>query len=139
MDGHGRKGGVPKATRAREVNMKVNHVVVNLNSEEPEALIRFYEEVVGMEPRSDIGPGAFAAGGEFALIIEAHANVRGQAKEPARVLLNLMVDDAASEQRRLEAAGVPVVRPLYEEPGVGMFATFSDPDGNLLQLVELRG
>jgi len=118
--------------------VKVNQIVVNINSERPEELVRFYRDVIGMEPRFDIIPGSFAAGGEIALIIESHSDVRGAAKEPARAIVNLVVDDAAEECRRLEQAGVTSVRPLYEEPGAGLFATFADPDGNLVQLVELR-
>ena len=33
--------------------------------------------------------------------------------------------------------GVTFIREPYEEPGVGMFATFTDPDGNYCQLVQL--
>jgi len=118
--------------------MNVNQIIVNINSERPEELIRFYRDIVGLEPRFDAVPGSFAAGGEIALIIESHSEVRGPAREPTRAILNLVVDDASAEYRRLEQAGVRFIRSLYEEPGAGLFATFADPDGNLCQLVELR-
>jgi predicted enzyme related to lactoylglutathione lyase len=52
-------------------------------------------------------------------------------------LLNFVVDDMATEAGRIRAAGVTFAAEPYEESGVGMFATFADPDGNLCQLVQL--
>ena len=103
------------------------------------ALIAFYEHTVGLEPCFDVAPGAFKAGDTMALIIEGHSEVHGASGEAHRVLLNFVVEDATAEQARLEAAGVRFRQQAYEEPGVGMFATFQDPDGNLCQLVEFRG
>ena len=71
------------------------------------------------------------------LIVEGHSEVRGAAKEPQRLLLNFSVDDAVAEAGRLGGQGVTFIREPYEEPGVGMFATFTDPDGNYCQLVQL--
>ena len=117
--------------------MNVQQFVLNVNSEDPDGLVRFYQDIVGLEARSDLSPGALAAGTAI-LIVEGHSDVKGAAKEPQRLLLDFVVDDAIAEQRRLKSAGVRFVRDAYEEPGVGVFATFADPDGNLCQLVELR-
>jgi predicted enzyme related to lactoylglutathione lyase len=68
---------------------------------------------------------------------DRHSDVRGSAKDPHRILLNFSVNDVKAESGRLKTAGVPLVRDAYEEPGVGMFATFVDPDGNYCQLVHL--
>ena len=73
------------------------------------------------------------------LIVEGHSEVRGAATEPYRMMLNFSVDDIAAEADRLRQQGVTYIRDPYEEPGVGMFATFSDPDGNYCQLVQLYG
>lgn len=53
-------------------------------------------------------------------------------------MLNFVVSDAVAEQGRLIGRGVKFTRQAYEEPGVGLFATFRDPDGNLCQLIEFR-
>jgi len=113
--------------------------VVALNSEQPERLRVFYQDVIGLVPKFEFAAGAFATNASAApsLIIEGHSEVRGHAKEPQRMLLNFLVADAAAEEARLEALGVDFVRTAYEEEGVGVFATFSDPDGNYCQLVEL--
>ena len=117
--------------------MNVSQLIVTLNSEQPERLVAFYKDAVGLEPRFDITPGAFAVG-DALLIIEAHSAVTGQVKEPERQFLNFVVADAVAEQDRLAARGVPIVQPAYVEPGIGVFVTFADPDGNYGQLLEFR-
>jgi predicted enzyme related to lactoylglutathione lyase len=118
--------------------VKVEQFVVTLHSEQPESMIAFYEHVVGLTPRNEVTRGAFMAGSsEFvALIIEGHSEVKGPATEPQRVLLNFVVDDLAREETRLKAHGVEFLRSATNEPGVGIFATFVDPDGNYCQLIE---
>ena len=121
--------------------MKVEQFVVNVNSEEPEKLVEFYRDTVGLTPNEEMGHGAFMAGSSdfIALIIEGHSDVHGATREPSRVLLNFIVSDLASEEARLKAAGVNFVMDATEEPGFGTIATFTDPDGNLCQLMELAG
>jgi len=68
-----------------------------------------------------------------------HSEVKGRAKEPQRLLLNLVVGDVATEEARLRSHGVEFVRDASVEDEVGVFATFVDPDGNYCQLVELYG
>ena len=120
--------------------MDVEQFVVNVNSEQPEVLIAFYRDTVGLTPNAEMGPGAFMAGSSsfIALIIEGHDEVKGPTKEPARVLLNFIVSDLASEEARLKAAGVSFTMDATKEPGFGTVATFTDPDGNLCQLMELE-
>ena len=120
--------------------MDVEQFVVNVNSEQPEVLIAFYRDTVGLTPNAEMGPGAFMAGSSsfIALIIEGHDEVKGATKEPARVLLNFIVSDLASEEARLKAAGVSFTMDATKEPGFGTIATFTDPDGNLCQLMQLE-
>jgi len=119
--------------------MEIQPLFVVLHSEDPDRLIAFYDEVVDLTARFDLVPGAFAvdAAAPIGLIVEGHSEVHGVAAEPQRVMLNFSVGDATSEARRIAAQGVTFVREPYEEPGVGVFATFTDPDGNYCQLVQL--
>jgi predicted enzyme related to lactoylglutathione lyase len=119
--------------------MKVEQFVVNRNSEQPEELIRFYRDIVGLTPADHVAPGAFMVGTAsfIALIIERHDEVSGRTKEPNRVLLNFLVEDVAAEQARLEGLGVAFTRPASHDEGFGTIATFVDPDGNLCQLMHL--
>lgn len=114
--------------------MKINAFNINVNSENPERLIEFYENVVGLQRMAQL-PGAFLAG-TTGFLVDGHSETKGAAKEPQRVLLTFTVDDATVEQQRLEASGVKFVRPATREPWGGLVATFADLDGNYCQLVE---
>jgi len=118
--------------------MEVAQFLTIVHTEQPERLISFYKDVVGLAPNFDVTPGAFMAGSSdfVSLIIEPHSEIAGSAKEPQRILLNFVVEDAVSEQRRLQEHGVRFVRDATDEPGVGLFATFEDPDGNFCQLIQ---
>jgi predicted enzyme related to lactoylglutathione lyase len=118
--------------------MDVKNFNVNVCSEQPERLIRFYADVVGLTNIPQIGPGAFMAGGA-AFLVDGHDGVHGSAREPQRVLLTFSVGDVVAEQARLEAAGVKFVRPATKEPWGGYVATFEDPDGNYCQLSQALG
>ena len=115
--------------------MKVNSFTLNLTSEQPERLVRFYSDVVGLETEPQIGEGAFQVGGGARFIIAGHSETVGPAKEPQRNLINFWVDDVKAERERLEAAGVRFIRKEGTEYWGGVISTFLDPDGNYCQLM----
>jgi predicted enzyme related to lactoylglutathione lyase len=117
--------------------MKVNSLIVNVTSERPAELTAFYRDVVGLAPNPQIGEAAFDAGGT-PFLIDGHSETKGRAKEPQRVLINFFVDDLATEQSRLENAGVKFVRSAGKEEWGGVISTFLDPDGNYCQLIEYK-
>jgi predicted enzyme related to lactoylglutathione lyase len=121
--------------------MKVEQFVVNVNSRQPEPLIAFYRDIVGLSVNAEFGPGAFMAGSStfVAFIIEGHSEIQGVTKEPQRVLLNFFVRDLVSQEARLKERGVKFIMSATKEPGFGTVATFLDPDGNYCQLMELEG
>ena len=104
-------------------------------------MIAFYGDTLGLEVVPELGPGAFLAGSAsfIALIVEQHSAVAGPTKEPGRVILNFIVADANAEAEALRARGVTFVREPSEEPDFGVIATFTDPDGNLCQLMQIYG
>lgn len=118
--------------------MKVNQLIVNVTSDNPARLGAFYRDTVGLPSMPDMGEYAMKAG-ETPFLIDGHSGIHGAAKEPARVLMSLMVDDLKSEQARLEAAGVSFIRTEGKEPWGGVISTFTDPDGNYMQLIEFKG
>jgi predicted enzyme related to lactoylglutathione lyase len=78
--------------------------------------------------------GAFEFG-PVQLFIETHSDVEGNVKEPARVIINLNVDDCSGLASHLKELGTRFVRQVEQEP-FGLIATVADPDGNYLQLIE---
>ena len=114
--------------------MHVNAFNDNVCSQQPEKLIEFYRDVVGLPPLPQVSPGAFRTGGA-AFLVDGHSEVKGKAKEPQRILLSFSVSDVAAEQERLQAQGVEFVRVATKEPWGGLVATFLDLDGNHCQLV----
>ncbi len=117
--------------------MKVNSFLLNVTSEKPDRLKAFYADVVGLERGTDMGDGAFKAGGAV-LAVDGHSDIQGGTKEPQRVLIDFFVDDLKSEQARLEKQGVQFIRKEGQEYWGGMISTFLDPDGNYCQLIEYK-
>ena len=117
--------------------MNVENLIVNVTSEQPDELKRFYRDVVGLPPNPDAGEAAFMAGSAM-FIIDGHSEIHGKTKEPARVLLNFVVDDLAAEQKRLEGQSVKFIRTAGKEEWGGVISTFLDPDGNYCQLLEFH-
>ena len=82
---------------------------------------------------------AFEFGGfrEFRFNLGLHGEVQGMSRDPFRVMANFGVDDINQECRRLRDEGVEFIRPPEQEHWGGWVATFKDPDGNILQLLQL--
>ena len=115
--------------------MNVQNTTLAIHTSNPDRLFAFYRDVVGLPLQEGMGDHALAAGGAT-LFLTDHSEVGGPTKEPARFLLSFFVDDLAAEQARLDAAGVPCTRRHGREYWGGHVSTFTDPDGNLFQLIE---
>ncbi|MCZ2108102.1 MAG: VOC family protein [Dehalococcoidia bacterium] len=116
--------------------METQTLILNVNSENPAALISFYRDVVGLTPEPGVGDGGFKIADTGLLIIDGHDDVKGKTQEAPRYLIDFVVNDIATEQARLEAAGVACHRVMGREPWGGIISTFSDPDGNYFQLIQ---
>lgn len=124
-----------------EVELLPEVGAVLFHSEDPLRLVRFYQEVLGLRP-SFAGPdGAEFRVGAVRIGIWSHDRIRGEARDPDRVIVNFLVPDAAAAHDELSRRGAVFVKPPTEEDWGGQrvaLATFRDPDGNLLQLLEFR-
>jgi predicted enzyme related to lactoylglutathione lyase len=78
--------------------------------------------------------GAFEFG-PVQLFIEEHSDVSGPTKEPARVIINLDVDDCRGIERQLDGMGVTWIRKVEQMP-FGLIGTVADPDGNYVQIIQ---
>jgi predicted enzyme related to lactoylglutathione lyase len=114
-------------------SMDVDFVAINITSGDPESLMSFYRDVVGLAgwPGMEF---ALAAGAAM-LTFDNHSEIQGSAKEPPRWLLNLGITSLAAETERLKAAGVVCIRDQGIEDWGGKISTFVDLDGNYFQLM----
>ena len=115
--------------------MNVTDTFINITSEDAERLVAFYHGTVGLPMRPEMGDHSVQVGCTT-LSFDTHSETRGATKEPSRVIISMLVDDLAAEQSRLEALGVKFSRTAGKEFWGGLISTFSDPDGNILQLVQ---
>jgi catechol 2,3-dioxygenase-like lactoylglutathione lyase family enzyme len=105
------------------------------------AMLEFYRDTLALTPRSlrdDFVSFNWGSTDPDAtrLNIVVHSEVLGRARDPLRFMLNFLVDDIDIAYDQLRALGVRFLRPPTEEHFGGRIATFEDPDGNLLQLLQ---
>ena len=86
--------------------MKVNHLIVNINSEDPQLLIAFYRDVVGLPRHPDVNRESTYMAGSTEIVFDSHSELTAASPQPQRILLNFFVDDVAAEEARIEDAGV---------------------------------
>jgi predicted enzyme related to lactoylglutathione lyase len=102
-----------------------------IGSSQAAALKDWYRQAFGVA-ENDMG--AFDFGG-VALFIEEHSQVSGPTKEPARIIINLNVDDCRSLEAHLKSQNVTWEREVEQMP-FGLIGTVADPDGNLVQVIQ---
>ncbi len=115
----------------------VNGVLVWTEAARFRALRDFYVETLGLAPRADRANHVDFEWGGLRLTVAVHQDVAGAAPDPLRVMINFAVEDIEAEYARLVEAGVAFSRAPGREPWGGLVATFADPDGNTLQLLQL--
>jgi predicted enzyme related to lactoylglutathione lyase len=102
-----------------------------IGSSNVDAMKDWYRRAFGV---SENEMGAFAFGG-VQLFVEAHTEVSGPTKEPARVIINLDVDDCRGIESHLDGMGVTWIRKVEQMP-FGLIGTVADPDGNYIQIIQ---
>jgi len=101
---------------------------------DPGRLRAWYERAFGVAADID----GFIRLGGVGLLVDGRDDVAARSVEPARVIINLHVDDARATARHLDSLGVTwVAKVEYREPAGAWFATAVDPDGNYVQIIEL--
>ena len=74
--------------------------------------------------------------GDIRFNIGLHDRVKGPSQDPFRFMPHLGVQEIHGEYERLKAEGVEFLRPPEQEHWGGWIATFKDPDGNILQMLQ---
>ena len=101
-----------------------------------EAMRDFYRDTLGLPPRTQKPEFINFEWGDVRLTVTTHSDVSGSSRDPLRVLVNLAVDDIGAAHARLVERGIDFIRPPGQEDFGGWIATFADPDGNTLQLLQ---
>src|SRR5215510_8354114 len=100
-------------------------------------MARFYRDTLGLAPRSAKDDFINFDWNGVRLSVGVHDRVGGTSREPLRLMINLTVTDIRAVHDRLVRAGVVFSRAPEREAWGGSVATFADPDGNVLQLMQL--
>lgn len=113
--------------------------MLNLNSimigtMQPKVLAEFYEKVLDKKPDMHEGDWSGWQVGSAFLSIGEHSEVKGKAKEPARIMFVFETKEVKEEFERIKSAGATVIKEPYEMQGAWI-ATLADPDGNYFQLM----
>ena len=118
--------------------MQVHELTIMVGTDQPESLARFYGETLGLERVVKFRDPVFVAAGGFIRILD-HSEISGPTAEPARMQINLFIDDVSAEFQRVVSTdpSVKVHRAPERESWGGEVATLLDPDGNFVQLLEL--
>ncbi len=103
-----------------------------LGSPDPQRLRDWYQAAFGRAPRDD----RFIKYGGAAVLIDGRDDVAPANPEPGRVILNFHVDDARAVAEHLDGMGARWLVPL-EPREDNLFGTLIDPDGNLIQIIQL--
>ena len=115
--------------------MNFNGILIG--SEDPTRLADYYRRLFG-EPGWDGGGYTGWMLGSGGVTVGPHSDVHGPSESPGRIIWNIETEDVRADFERLKAAGATVVQEPYTMDGApddSFIATFSDPDGNLFQLM----
>jgi catechol 2,3-dioxygenase-like lactoylglutathione lyase family enzyme len=101
-----------------------------------ERAVKFYGETLGLEKKYGFPSYAgFECGGvEIGLIPTSEPERK---TSPASPSVQFLVDDVHKFCDRLNHAGVKFIKELHDETWGGRQATFSDPDGNILEVTQI--
>ena len=110
-----------------------------------EKMFRFYNDVLQLPLHSrhpdfiafELGRGGPDGDVAMRFNIGLHDRVSGTSKDTYRFMPHLGVADIHAVAARLSEAGVEFIRQPEQESWGGWVATFRDPDGNTLQLLQL--
>lgn len=112
-----------------------------LVSEQPERLVDFYREVLGLpleeERHGDTALHWACELGDVHFAIHPVADYEGEPTATGAVKLAFMTFDLATLVQWLQACGVPLVYPPADLGTESRITAVRDPDGNLVELTEL--
>ena len=103
------------------------------------SLLPFYRDVLGLPLAVDT-PGFVLLGSNPrgpAVTLGTHSEVKGKNTDPARHMVGFESDDIQADFQRLKSKGVEFIEEPTQFDQVTV-ATFKDPEGNYVQLLQFR-
>lgn len=116
--------------------MELTGVLISTTAERFGAMRSFYVDTLGLAPRSDRPGFVNFDFGHSRLTVALHDQLRGPAADPHRIMVNLRTSDVAAAINRCEPGSV--IRWPEKEKWGGWVGTVADPDGNLVQFLQLE-
>lgn len=109
-------------------------------SENYKSLAEWYIEKLGLKIIEELthpdDTGYGLAVGESYFWIGKHSEIRGKNQDPYRIMINFSVDSVSEVFNTLKDNGVEFIAEPFKAPTFDKyFATFSDLDGNTIQLI----
>jgi len=98
---------------------------------------KFYEETLGLSKKYEYSSyvGFECGGVEVGLIPKLETGQRVSMPSPP---VGFLVDNVERVYNELKQKGVKFIKELHEEPWGGRQATFTDPDGNILEIMQIN-
>jgi catechol 2,3-dioxygenase-like lactoylglutathione lyase family enzyme len=108
---------------------------MTLNVSDLKRAKRFYEEVLGLEKKYEFSSyvGFECGGVEIGLV----PTPEDKEQDNKSFAVELLVDNIQEDYDKLKAKGVKFIKDLHEETWGGKQATFTDPDGNILEITQI--
>lgn len=115
--------------------LNLNSIMVG--SMQPQALSKFYEEVLGKKPDMTEGNWSGWSVESSYFSVGEHSEMIGKTKDAGRIMFNFETSEVEEEFERISKIdGASVVKEPYQMGDEGMWvATFADLDGNYFQLM----
>ncbi len=108
---------------------------ISIGSMNVDKMAAFYNEV--FQKKEDMNEGGWHGWvvGKTFFSVGEHSEMKGETKDPGRVMVNFETKDVKEEFERISKIdGAKVVKEPYEMGGAWI-ATLADPDGNFFQLM----
>lgn len=97
---------------------------------------KFYEEILGLEKKYEYSSyvGFECGGVEIGLIPKTKEEQKSSLLSSS---VELLVDNVDKVYDELKRKRVKIIKELHNEPWGGRQATFTDPDGNIIEIVQI--
>jgi len=113
--------------------MQLGSIIISTSDKE--RMLRFYHDVLAIP----FNPAGKLQSQGIIIHPALHDGIHYPPVEPYRIMITFDVADIHKTASKLEEQGVVFIRPPEQEWWGGWIATFLDPDGNYLQLLQPAG